>query len=71
MARNQRAKTQDKQTVDRFLKESRESEILLRFTEELVCIDQCEHALVGILLTAITNNPIFDSLGGSSLVGSF
>ncbi len=54
----------DKQPLIAFLKESRESEILLRFTEDLFALISVSIALVGILLTAITNNPIFDSLGG-------
>jgi len=55
----------DKQPLIAFLKESRESEILLRFTEDLFALISVSIALVGILLTAITNNPIFDSLGGA------
>lgn len=54
----------DKQPLIAFLKESRESEILLGFTEDLFALISVSIALVGILLTAITNNPIFDSLGG-------
>ena len=46
------------------MKESRESEILLGFTEDLFALISVSIALVGILLTAITNNPIFDSFRG-------
>lgn len=54
----------EKQPLIAFLKESRESEILLGFTEDLFALISVSIALVGILLTAITNNPVFDSLGG-------
>lgn len=47
----------DKQPLIAFLKESRESEILLGFTEDLFALISVSIALVGILLTAITNNP--------------
>ncbi|WP_291292450.1 cation diffusion facilitator family transporter [Enterococcus sp.] len=54
----------DKQPLFTFLKESRESEILLGFTEDLFALISVSIALIGILLTALTNNPLFDSLGG-------
>ena len=53
-----------KQPLVRFLKESRDSDLLLGFTENLFALGSVTIAIAGILLTALTNNPIFDSLGG-------
>ena len=53
-----------KQPLVRFLKESRDSDLLLGFTENLFALGSVTIAIAGILLTALTDNPIFDSLGG-------
>lgn len=63
MARSQRTK-QAKPALIRFLKESRDSDLLLGFTENLFALGSVTIAIAGILLTALTDNPIFDSLGG-------
>ena len=63
MARSQRTK-QAKTALVRFLKESRDSDLLLGFTENLFALGSVTIAIAGILLTALTDNPVFDSLGG-------
>ena len=47
-----------------FLKDSRDADLLLGFTENLFALASVVIALVGILLTAVTGNAVFDSLGG-------
>ncbi len=62
----QEVKEQNKQNqpLVRFLKESRDSDLLLGFTENLFALGSVTIAIAGILLTALTDNPVFDSLGG-------
>lgn len=47
-----------------FLKDSRDADLLLGFTENLFALASVGIALAGILLTAMTGNALFDSLGG-------
>ena len=62
----QEVKEQNKQNqpLVRFLKESRDSDLLLGFTENLFALGSVTIAIAGISLTALTGNPVFDSLGG-------
>lgn len=48
----------------RFLTDSRDADLLLGFTENLFALASVVIALAGILLTAVTGNAIFDSIGG-------
>ena len=61
----QEVKEQNKQNqpLVRFLKESRDSDLLLGFTENLFALGSVTIAIAGISLTALTGNPVFDSLG--------
>lgn len=47
-----------------FLRESRHSEILIIFTEDFCAVIGLTLAMVGTLLTMVTNNPTFDALSG-------
>lgn len=50
--------------IFKFLHESRHSEILVIFTEDLCAIIGLLLALLGTVLTMVTGNPIFDAISG-------
>ena len=51
----------------RFYQESRNSALLVVMTEDLAAIFGLLLALLGVLLTLITGNPLFDALGGAAI----
>ncbi len=54
----------EKLPIFKFLHESRHSEILVIFTEDLCAIIGLLLALLGTVLTMVTGNPIFDAISG-------
>ncbi|MBV7391451.1 MULTISPECIES: cation diffusion facilitator family transporter [Enterococcus] len=54
----------EKLPLFKFLKESRYSEILIIFTEDFCAVLGLILAIVGTILTMVTENPIFDALSG-------
>lgn len=54
----------DKLPLFKFLKESRHSEVLIIFTEDFCAVIGLVLALIGTLLTLVTNNAIFDAVSG-------
>jgi cation diffusion facilitator family transporter len=52
------------QSLIEFLQDSRDADLLLGFTENLFALASVSVALIGILLTSVTGNAIFDSIGG-------
>ncbi|MGO3591437.1 MAG: cation diffusion facilitator family transporter [Lactococcus cremoris] len=54
----------EKLPIFKFLHESRHSEILVIFTEDLCAIIGLLLALLGAVLTMVTGNPIFDAISG-------
>ncbi|WP_034870294.1 cation diffusion facilitator family transporter [Enterococcus casseliflavus] len=54
----------ERQPIYRFLKESRHSEILIIFTEDFCAVIGLMIALIGTVLTMITENAFFDAFSG-------
>ena len=54
----------DKLPLFKFLHESRHSEILIIFTEDICAVIGLVLAFLGMVLTILTQNPLFDALSG-------
>jgi cation diffusion facilitator family transporter len=63
--REEQEKTGADKSLLRFFRETRNSPLIVVMTEDLAALLGLLFALLGVLLTLITGNPLFDAIGGA------